>query len=111
MSETEWDSIAERAAAEARYMLGTGCTVRVCAAHFHIGKSTVHKDVAERLRASDPPLWEAVRGVLGVNLRERHLRGGAATQRMYAEKRARLAGKKTARASFSGSAPSQDPQM
>lgn len=94
MSETEWDSIAERAAAEARYMLETGCTVRTCAAHFHISKSTVHKDVAERLRASDLSLWEAVQKVLGVNLRERHLRGGDATRRMYANKRARLMGRK-----------------
>lgn len=88
MSETEWNSIAERAAAEARYILQTGCTVRACAAYFHISKSTVHKDVSQRLRASDPALWSAAQKVLSRNLCERHLRGGDATRRMYERRRA-----------------------
>ncbi len=90
----QFTSIAERAAAEARYILRTGCTVRACAAHFGVSKSTVHKDVAERLRRVDKALFEAVGVVLGVHLRERHLRGGDATRRMYAaRRRARLGGK------------------
>lgn len=88
MSETEWNSIAERAAEEARYILRTGCTVRACAAYFHISKSTVHKDVSQRLRASDPALWSAAQKVLKHNLCERHLRGGDATRRMYERRRA-----------------------
>ena len=88
--EYDWNSIAERAEAEARYMLETGCTVRACADRFGTSKSTVHKDVTERLRRENVQLWAAVRKVLGVNLSERHLRGGAATRRMYADrKRAR----------------------
>ena len=44
---------------------------------------TVHKDVTERLAAVDPELWEQVKGVLSVNLQERHLRGGDATKKKY----------------------------
>ena len=47
----------------------------------------VHKDVTERLRDIDPDLYERVKEVLGVNLRERHLRGGESTRRMYEKKR------------------------
>ena len=87
-----WNSIAERAEAEAHYMLETGCTVRACAEQFGTSKSTVHKDVTERLRRENAQLWAAVRKVLGVNLRERHLRGCDATRRMYEKRRrARLA--------------------
>lgn len=48
---------------------------------------SVHKDVTERLREVDPELWEQVKKVLSVNLRERHLRGGDATKRKYAGRR------------------------
>ena len=44
-----WDYMRERAVACAKYMIETGCTVRACAAHFGVSKSTVHKDVSERL--------------------------------------------------------------
>ncbi|HIX09819.1 MAG TPA: sporulation transcriptional regulator SpoIIID [Firmicutes bacterium] len=86
-----WDSIERRAAVCGEYIVRTGCTVRACAEHFGMSKSTVHKDVTERLEKSDPALAERVRGVLGVNLRERHLRGGDATRRMYALRRERSA--------------------
>ena len=86
--QTNWSTIAERAAAEARYMLETGCTVRACAERFGTSKSTVHKDVTERLRREDISLWAEVRKVLGRNLSERHLRGGDATRRMYEKRRA-----------------------
>ena len=87
-----WDSIGERARTCGEYIVRTGCTVRACAEQFGTSKSTVHKDVTERLRRENAQLWAAVRKVLGVNLRERHLRGGDATRRMYEKRRrARLA--------------------
>jgi putative DeoR family transcriptional regulator (stage III sporulation protein D) len=61
----------------------TGCTVRACSAHFSISKSTVHKDVSERLRFLDADLYEQVRDVLNLNLSERHIRGGIATRDKY----------------------------
>ncbi len=78
-----WNDIEERTKRSGEYIAKTGCTVRVCAAHFGTSKSTVHKDVTERLPALDPELYEKVQKVLGVNLSERHLRGGNATKRMY----------------------------
>ena len=65
----------------------TGCTVRACSAHFSISKSTVHKDVSERLRYIDADLFERVREVLNLNLSERHIRGGIATRAKYEEKK------------------------
>ena len=84
MSESSrWEYISERAVAEARHICETGCTVRACAEHFGTSKSTVHKDVTERLRGVDRASWRAVRQVLDKNLAERHLRGGDATRRKY----------------------------
>ena len=82
-----WESIFERSVAEAMFMLETGCTVRTCAAKFGVSKSTVHKDVTERLQQFDPALCAQVRGVLRVNLQERHIRGGNATRCKYCKKR------------------------
>ena len=78
-----WEYMERRARACAQYILDTGCTVRACAAHFGVSKSTVHKDVTERLRGVDRASWRAVRQVLDKNLAERHLRGGDATRRKY----------------------------
>ena len=78
-----WDYIEERAKKNGEYIVETGCTVRACAAHFGVSKSTVHKDVTERLPYVDPVLSKQVQKVLGVNLSERHLRGGDATKRKY----------------------------
>lgn len=78
-----WEYMEKRVRAEARYILETGCTVRACAAHFGTSKSTVHKDVTERLQEEDAPLCARVRAVLEKNLSERHLRGGEATRRKY----------------------------
>ena len=78
-----WDYIEERARKCAEYIVATGCTVRACSAHFNISKSTVHKDVAERLRYIDEDLYERTRSVLNLNLNERHIRGGIATQKKY----------------------------
>ena len=69
----------------AEYILETGATVRDCADHFGTSKSTVHKDVSERLQEIDFELFCKVREVLDKNLRERHIRGGNATKRKYAQ--------------------------
>lgn len=78
-----WSEIEERARKNGKYIAATGCTVRACAAHFGVSKSTVHKDVTERLPMLDPQLYRRVQKVLGVNLSERHLRGGNATKLKY----------------------------
>ena len=81
-----WEYIEERAIKCAEYIVETGCTVRACSAHFSISKSTVHKDVTERLRYLDADLYEDVRRVLNFNLSERHIRGGIATQKKFNQK-------------------------
>jgi putative DeoR family transcriptional regulator (stage III sporulation protein D) len=78
-----WDYIEERAKRCAEYILETGCTVRTCSAHFCISKSTVHKDVTERLLEINPALAWEVKEVLENNKAERHLRGGMATKERY----------------------------
>ena len=82
-----WEYIEQRARMCAEYIVATGCTVRACSAHFHISKSTVHKDVSERLEMIDEDLFEEVRQVLDTNLNERHIRGGDATRRKYISKK------------------------
>ena len=81
-----WEYMEERARMCAEYILATGTTVRGCAAHFNISKSTVHKDITERLAEIDVELCEKVRRVLDLNLAERHIRGGNAKRKKYAEK-------------------------
>ena len=78
-----WDYIEQRAVKCAEYIIETGCTVRACSAHFSISKSTVHKDVSERLKYVDEDWYEQVRKVLEINLNERHIRGGNATKEKY----------------------------
>ena len=75
----------ERIRRLAIYMLETGATVRAAAAHFGVSKSTVHKDVSERLKRIDSALHERVREVLDINKAERHIRGGIATREKYRE--------------------------
>ncbi len=77
------DTMEERACELAVYMIETGATVRAAAQHFGISKSTVHKDLSQRLPQYNKQLYEQVRQVLDVNKRERHIRGGMATQRKY----------------------------
>ena len=79
-----WEYMERRARRSAEYILQTGCTVRACASHFGISKSTVHKDVTERLAEADPELCGRGRAVLEQNLTVRHIRGGDATRRKYA---------------------------
>ena len=78
-----WDYIEERVLKCAEYIVETGCTVRACSAHFSVSKSTVHKDVTERLKSMDVELFEKVREVLDKNLSERHIRGGNSTKNKY----------------------------
>lgn len=77
-----WD-IHMRILAEAEYIVKTDSTVRAAAKHFNISKSTVHKDVTERLIYIDKNLYGQVRDVLDKNLSERHIRGGMATKEKY----------------------------
>ena len=83
------DYIMERAKRNGEYIVKTGCTVRICASHFSISKSTVHKDVTDRLAEIDYALFKKVQKVLGINLSERHLRGGNATKIKYESKKHR----------------------
>ena len=81
-----WD-IHMRILAEAEYIVKTDSTVRAAAKHFNISKSTVHKDVTERLIEIDKNLYGQVRDVLDKNLSERHIRVGMATKSKYAVRR------------------------
>ena len=65
------------------YIIETGATVRAAAKVFGVSKSTVHKDVTERLLRDDPILYKQVKTVLEKNKSERHIRGGMATRRKY----------------------------
>ena len=76
-------NIDERACDLAVYIIENKATVRSAAARFGISKSTVHKDVAERLRSVDMGLYKEVSSVLAVNKAQRHIRGGMATKRKY----------------------------
>ena len=78
--------IRERCRAVGVYLAETGCTVRAAAQKFGISKSSVHKDVTDRLKAVDQRLFEQVRQVLSVNKAQRHIRGGEATMRKYKAK-------------------------
>ena len=77
------DTIEERARQLAVYMIETGATVRAAAQHFGISKSTVHKDLQQRLPQYNRMLYEQVRQVLDVKKQQRHIRGGMATRKKY----------------------------
>ena len=77
------DYISERVLKEGQYIIETNSTVRAAAEYFSISKSTVHKDVTERLKTIDDSLYNDVRRVLDKNLSERHIRGGIATKNKY----------------------------
>ena len=77
----------ERACELAVYMIETGATVRSTAKHYHITKSTVHKDLSQRLPHCIKHLYKMVRTVLDTNKAERHIRGGMATKEKYEKKR------------------------
>ncbi len=76
-------SIEERALDLARYIIDSKDTVRGAAKKFGISKSTVHKDVSDRLKKINPSLAIEVRRILEENKAERHIRGGLATKKKY----------------------------
>ncbi len=78
--------IEERAVEIANYIIENNATVRQTARQFGISKSTVHKDVTERLAGINPSLAARARKVLDVNKSERHIRGGLATREKYLHK-------------------------
>ena len=77
------DYIEERAIDIANYIIENNATVRQTAKQFGISKSTVHKDVTERLMQINPALAKEARKVLDINKSERHIRGGLATNEKY----------------------------
>ena len=77
------DYIEERAIDIANYIIENNATVRQTAGQFGISKSTVHKDVTERLEQINPSLAAQARKVIDVNKSERHIRGGMATREKY----------------------------
>ncbi len=79
-------SIEERAINLAHYIIDSKDTVRGAAKKFGISKSTVHKDVSERLLTINKALAVEVRRILDENKAERHIRGGMATKMKYSEK-------------------------
>ncbi len=81
------DLVEERAAMLGEYIVEHEATVRAAAKVFGISKSTVHMDVAERLKKFDPMLYGQVRKVLEVNKAQRHIRGGLATKEKYLSKK------------------------
>jgi putative DeoR family transcriptional regulator (stage III sporulation protein D) len=77
------EDIIDRILEEANYIAQTNATVRATAKIFHFSKSTVHKDVTERLKDIDKELYLKVKRALKINLEERHIRGGLATKKKY----------------------------
>ena len=77
------DTIEERACDLAVYIIETGATVRATAKHFGISKSTVHKDLSQRLPKYNRVLFNSVREILELNKAQRHIRGGIATREKY----------------------------
>ena len=76
-------NIEQRACDLAVYIIENKSTVRAASAQFGISKSTVHKDITERLSKVNPSLYRQVRELLDLNKAERHIRGGLATRRKY----------------------------
>ncbi len=81
-------TIEERATELAHYIIDSKDTVRGAAKKFGISKSTVHKDVSERLTKINPSLAKEVREILNENKAERHIRGGMATKLKYSHMKA-----------------------
>ncbi len=81
------DYIAQRTIDTANYMLETKCTVRSAGLKFGVSKSTVHKDISERLKAISQSTYTEVKKLLETNKQERHIRGGNATKNKYLKKR------------------------
>lgn len=81
------DTIEERACDLAVYIIETGATVRAAAKKFGISKSTVHKDLSQRLPQCNKVLYAQVRKILDENKAQRHIRGGMATKAKYLQEK------------------------
>jgi putative DeoR family transcriptional regulator (stage III sporulation protein D) len=81
------NTIEQRACELAVYIIETGATVRKAAQHFGVSKSTVHKDLSQRLPSCNKSLYRQVRTVLEKNKAQRHIRGGLATREKYLKKK------------------------
>lgn len=79
--------IEERAIEIAEFIINSNATVRETAKKFGVSKSTVHKDITDRVEKINPSLAKDVRKVLEVNKAERHIRGGMATREKYLNKK------------------------
>ena len=79
----------ERCEILGEYLVANRATVRAVAARFSISKSTVHKDVTDRLLHKNPALCASVKEILDENKSERHLRGGEATRKKYLDRKKR----------------------
>lgn len=77
----------DRIIKEALYFYENYSTVREVASIFHIGKTTVHKDLTEKLKVINPQLYDNVQSVIKYNKSVRHIRGGEATRKLYIEKK------------------------
>lgn len=75
--------VEKRAAMLGEYIIENKATVRKAAKKFGVSKSTVHKDVSQRLKKLNPSLYREVRTILDTNKSERHIRGGIATRNKY----------------------------
>lgn len=75
--------VEERAAMLGEYIIESKATVRSAAKKFGISKSTVHKDVSQRLKSVNPNMYKEVRQILDTNKNQRHIRGGIATRNKY----------------------------
>lgn len=80
------DDLEQRACELAVYMIENRATVRATAKQFGISKSTVHKDLTDRLESVNQTLYLQVKEILEINKQERHIRGGLATKQKYARK-------------------------
>lgn len=79
--------VEERCVELGKYIAENGATVRETAKIYGISKSTVHKDVTERLKKANPELHRKVKSILNINKSERHIRGGLATKMKYSEQK------------------------
>lgn len=81
------ETVDKRTIVLGEYIVENRTTVRAAAKSFGISKSTVHKDVAQRLKKIDPQLYGEVKEVLDTNKAQRHIRGGLATKQKYLNKK------------------------
>ncbi len=79
--------VEERAVELGEYIIESGATVRSAAKKFGVSKSTVHKDVSERLKTVNPQLYREVKTILEINKAQRHIRGGMATRKKYQQEK------------------------